>query len=600
MILESFFELMPFPAWQTLAVLGVLFAMLVFSSVPADMLFVGALALLMLLDVVDAEAALAGFGSQGLVTVGALYVVVAGLQETGGLNWISRHLLGSAERVGLARVKALLPVSGLSAFLNNTPVVALMIPVLSEWCRRHRLPTSKFLIPLSYASILGGMCTLVGTSTNLVVNGLFVSRYGGAGLGVFEITMLGVPCAVLGLGYILLFSDRMLPKRDGVREAFTDPKEFTLELVVRGRSSLLERPIAETELVEVPGGYLVELVRGETVIAPVPIQEPVQEGDRLLYAGNLETIRSLLRVKGIHLASDFPFERAPLPQDRRLVEAVVSHTCPLVGKTLREGRFRQQYNAVVIAMARNGERLRGSLRDIALKAGDVLLVESHAGFVPRQRDSGDFYLLHTLEEEMSKPRAAKAVISFAILVAMVVAAGMGWLSMLKASLFAAGGMLATGCCTAPSARRRIEWNVLMVIGAALGLGTALEVSGAAEALAGGLLGFTNGNPMLALVLVYGTTALFTELITNNAAVALMFPIAMNTAEDLGVNPLPFLFCLMIAGSASFLTPIGYQTNLMVYGAGGYRFTDYVRFGLPLTLVVGATALALAPWIWPFG
>lgn len=587
------------PAAQTLGVVAVLFLILVFTSVPADMVFVGALGVLLLLDVLDPETALAGFGSQGLVTVGALYVVVTGLQESGGLSVVSRHLLGKAERIKLARARALVPVSFLSAFLNNTPVVALMIPAMTEWCRRHKLSASRFLIPLSYASILGGVCTLVGTSTNLVVNGLYVGRYGGAGLGMFDIALLGLPCAILGMVYILLFSDRLLPKRDGARDVFTDPKEFTLELLVQGKCALLDQPIRDTELVDVPGGYLVELVRGDEVIAPVPIDEPVREGDRLLYAGNLETIKSLLQVKGLHLASDFEFESAPMPRDRRIVEAVVSHTCPLVGKTLREGMFRQQYNAVVIAMARNGERLRGSLRDIPLKAGDVLLVESHAGFVPRQHDSGDFYLLHTLEGRMTKPNPAKAALSFTLLMLMVLVAGAGWLSMLKASLLAAGLMLATGCCKAATARRRIEWNVLMVIGAALGLGAALETSGAATAIASLLLGLTGSSPLPALAVVYLGTLLFTELITNNAAVALMFPIAMRAAEDLDVNPLPFLFCLMIGGSASFLTPIGYQTNLMVYGAGGYRFTDYVRFGLPLTLIVGTTAVLLAPLIWPF-
>jgi di/tricarboxylate transporter len=315
--------------------------------------------------------------------------------------------------------------------------------------------------------------------------------------------------------------------------------------------------------------------------------------------GNFETIRGLLQIKGLHLASDYAFDSAPLPHDRRLVEAVVSHTCPLVGKTLREGMFRQQYNAVVIAMSRNGERLRGSLRDIPLKAGDVLLVESHAGFIPRQREIGDFYLLHTVREEVSKPNPARATVSVLILAGMVLAAGLGWLSMLKAALLAAGLMLGTGCCTAARARRYIEWNVLMVIGAALGLGAALEVSGAAKVLATMLLGLIGDSPWTALALIYLSTVLLTEIITNNAAVALMFPIAMNTVEDLGANPLPFLFCLMIAGSASFSTPIGYQTNLMVYGAGGYKFTDYFRIGIPLSVVVALCALTLAPVIWPF-
>jgi len=301
----------------------------------------------------------------------------------------------------------------------------------------------------------------------------------------------------------------------------------------------------------------------------------------------------------VQLASDYVFDLAPVPRERRLLEAVVSHTCPLVGKSIREGMFRQQYNAVVIAMARNGERLRGSLRDIPLKAGDVLLIESHAGFIPRQQESGDFYLLHALPEDVKVRMPARAGVAFAILALMVAVVGFGMTSMLKAAMFAAGLMLLSGCCTAARARRRIEWNVLMVIGAALGLGQALEQSGAAKLLADALMGLSGGHPWLTLAIVYFCTALFTEVITNNAAVALMFPIAMNSAKGLDVNPLPFLFCLMIAGSASFATPIGYQTNLMVYGAGGYKFTDYFRIGIPLAALVAVISLSLAPLIWPF-
>ena len=596
--LSPIFQLSP-DAWLTLGVVLGLFMMLVLTSVPADMVFVGGLGILLVFGVLEADAALAGFGSQGLVTVGALYMVVAGLQESGGLKWVARWIPGNVSEPNRARFRLMAPIAGLSAFLNNTPVVALFIPIVIEWCRKNKFSPSKFLIPLSYASIFGGMCTLIGTSTNLVVNGLYISKYQTSGFTMFQITLLGLPCALVGLAFMQFVGKRLLPDREGTGEVFNNPKEFTLELVVDRKSPLIGKAINETELVDVPGGYLVELVRDEEVVAPVPVGESVREGDHLIYAGNLETIRNLLQIKGIQLASEKVFDLAPLPQDRRLVEAVVSHTCPLVGKTLREGKFRQQYNAVIIAMARNGERLRGSLRDIPLKAGDVLLVESHAGFVPRQRDSGDFYLLHTLEEDVNVPAPAKAAMAFCILIGMVLVAGFGWLSMLKAALLAAGLMLASGCCTAARARRRIEWNVLMVIGAALGIGTALDQSGAATALATLLLGAAHGSPWMALALVYLVTVLFTELVTNNAAVALVFPIAASTAESMGVNPLPFIFCLMIAGSASFATPIGYQTNLMVYGAGGYKFTDYFRVGIPLSLLIGITAVGLAPLIWPF-
>ena len=586
-------------ALLTLLVLTGLFLVLLLTPLPTDMVFVGALSLLMLAGVLEPERALAGFGSQGLVTVGALYVVVAGLQETGGIQLLTRWLLRPPGRSRLTHLRLLLPISGLSAFLNNTPVVAILIPPLTEWCRRHRLQPSQFLIPLSYASILGGMCTLVGTSTNLVVNSLYVSRYGGPGIPLFALSLVGVPCALAGLIYLTLGSQRLLPRRDGARAAFSNPQSYTLELVVHGKSPLLGVPLADNEVRKVHDAYLAELIRDGKSFAPPPMEETLQEGDRLLFVGNLTAMRQLLRIKGVQLAADEGFARAEAPGDRRLVEAVVSHTCPLVGKSLREGRFRQQYNAVVIAMSRNGERLQGSLAGIPLRAGDVLLIESHAGFLPRQRESGDFYLLHELGDEVAIRTPARAGVSFAILLLMVLSVGLGGVSMLKASMLAAGLMLATGCCTAARARRRIEWHVLMVIGAALGLGAALEQSGAARALATGVMSLSGGSAWGTLALIYLATVICTELITNNAAVALMFPMAMEAAERLEVSPLPFLFSLMIAGSASFLTPIGYQTNLMVYGAGGYRFADYFRFGLPVTLLVGAICLTLSPLIWPF-
>ncbi len=256
------------------------------------------------------------------------------------------------------------------------------------------------------------------------------------------------------------------------------------------------------------------------------------------------------------------------------------------------------YNAVVIAVARNGERLSGKIGDIKLRAGDMLLVESHAGFIPRQKDSRDFYLVSGVENSTPR-RFEKAPWAFVILIGMVLVVSLGWLNMLQAALLAAGAMLLFRCCSTSQARRSIEWNVLIVIAAALGLGLALEKTGAAATLAGLLLGLVHEQPWGALAMVYMVTTLFTEIITNNAAAALVFPIAMSTADRLGVNPMPFITCIMIAASASFATPIGYQTNLMVYGPGGYRFGDYLRIGLPLNCLFGLVAVVLAPLIWPF-
>lgn len=589
---------MGWDAWFTLGLIFALLGLLIFTRLPADFVFLGGLSLLMLLGVLKPADALAGFSSSGLVTVGVLYVVVAGLQETGGLSWISHHVLGRPQTWRRALVRLMSPVMLLSAFLNNTPVVAMFIPVVNEWCRRIRVQPSKLLIPLSYASILGGMCTLIGTSTNLVVDGMYQQRFGVGGLGIFEITKIGVPCAVAGLVYLLLWGNRLLPDRKALEEMFENPREYTLELQVCANSPLIGKTIESSGLRHLPGAYLAELVRGEKVFSAVAPTETLAQGDVLVFVGHIESIRTLYNQQGLQPAPGQLFKLDAPRHQRILVEAVVSNTCPLVGKTIREGRFRNYYNAVVIAVARNGERVHGKIGDIELRPGDTLLVEAHAGFVPRQRDSRDFYLIRSVEDTTPR-RFDRAPWAFAILLGMVVLAATGLMSMLNAAVLAAILMLATGCCTFGQARRSVEWNVVLVIGAALGIGLALEKTGAAAGVTGLLLGLASDRPWIALAMVYFITTLLTEVITNNGAAALVFPIAMGTAERLGVSPLPFVFCIMIAASASFATPIGYQTNLMVFGPGGYRFEDYLRVGTLMNVGVGVVAVLLAPYLWPF-
>ena len=584
-------------AWATILVVFITFLVLLMTRLPTDYVFLGGLGVLLLSGVLDAGDALAGFSSQGLITVGVLYVVVAGLKETGGLLWISQRVLGRPQSYRAAQVRLMLPVSALSAFLNNTPVVALFIPVVIDWCRRIRIQPSRLLIPLSYASIFGGMCTLIGTSTNLVVDGLVQTRYETGGLHMFEITKIGIPLAAVGVLFVVLLP-RLLPSRKAFEEIVANPREYTLELTVTPGGSIENRSIESAGLRNLPGAFLAELIRGDRVITAVAPGEVLHAQDRLVFVGNVDSLRSLYGYQDLHPASDQLFKIDQPRHQRILVEAVVSNTCPLVGKSIREGRFRDRYNAVVVAVARNGERISGRIGDIKLRPGDTLLVEAHAGFIPRQKDSRDFYLVNEIDNSSPK-RFEKSPIAFAILAGMVLLASFGWLSMLKAALLAAGLMLVSGCCSPASARRSIEWEVLLTIAAALGIAMALDRSGAAGALAGDMLRLTGGHPWLALAMVYVATNFFTELITNNAAAALIFPVAMNTAEQLGVSSMPFIICIMVAASASFATPIGYQTNLMVYGPGGYRFTDYLRIGLPLNIVLGAVAILITPLIWPF-
>jgi di/tricarboxylate transporter len=588
-------------AWHallTVLVIAGAFLTLVFTRLAADVVFLGALAILLVAGVLTPGEALRGFSSQGMITVGVLYVVVAGLQETGGLVLDFAADAGATAAFANALMRLMLPVTLLSAFLNNTPVVAMFIPVVTDWCRRIRMQPSRLMIPLSYASIFGGICTLIGTSTNLVVDSMVQQRYQVAGWGMFEITKLGLPCALFGAGYILLFSRRLLPDRRTLDEVFQNPREYTVELQVSAKGGIAGRTIQQAGLRHLPGAFLAELIRGEQVFSAVSPREVLRAGDRLIFVGNIDSMRDLRNQQGFEPVPDQLFKLDAPSHQRCLVEAVVSDTCPLVGKTIREGRFRNVYNAVVIAVARNGERLAGKIGDIALRPGDTLLIESHAGFVPRQKDSRDFYLVSGVEN--STPRQfQKAPWAFAILAGMVLMVTIGWLSMLSAALVAAALMLLLRCCSPNQARRSIEWNVLLVIAAALGLGEALDKTGAAEQFAVLLLGVARDQPWAALAMVYLLTTFFTEIITNNGAAALVFPIAMNTAERLEVSHYPFVACIMIAASASFATPIGYQTNLMVYGPGGYRFSDYMRIGIPLNLSMGVVAVSLAPWIWNF-
>ncbi|MCH5372910.1 MAG: SLC13 family permease, partial [Planctomycetes bacterium] len=328
-------------SWQaTLTVLVIIaaFLLLVFTQLAADTVFLGALAVLMVSGVLTTSEALSGFSSPGMITVGVLYVVVAGLQETGGLSWVSHHALGRPRGLHAALLRLLLPVTALSAFLNNTPVVAMFIPVVTDWCRRIGIQPSRLMLPLSYASIFGGICTLIGTSTNLVVNGMVQDRYQNAGLGMFEITKLGLPCALLGMGYLLLVSNRLLPNRRTLQEVFENPREYTLELQVGRRSPLAGRTIEQAGLRHLPGAFLAELIRDEQVLSAVSPQELLHVGDRLIFVGNIDSMRELRHQQGLEPVPDQLFKLDAPSHQRCLVEAVVSDTCPLVGKTIREGR----------------------------------------------------------------------------------------------------------------------------------------------------------------------------------------------------------------------------------------------------------------------
>ncbi|QDU31187.1 Sodium-dependent dicarboxylate transporter SdcS [Anatilimnocola aggregata] len=577
-------------------VLGTL-GLLTFTNLAPDVVLILGVCLLVLMGILTPGEALSGMSNEGMITVAILFVVGAGVQQTGGVDWIAKRIFGRPKTALSAISRLVFPTMFFSAFMNNTPLVAMLIPAVGDLARRERIPASKLMIPLSYAAILGGTCTLIGTSTNLVVQGMWIKE-GHPALGMFDITWVGLPAALIGALYIIFAAHFLLPDRRPAVSTTDDPREYTVEMHVQPGSPLAGKSIENAGLRHLPGLFLAEIEREGVVIPAVSPQEILHGGDRLLFVGNVESVVELQKIRGLAPATDEVFKlSAPRPQ-RCLIEAVVSNTCPFVGSTIRESRFRNHYNAVVVAVARNGVRLHQKIGDIILKPGDVLLVEAHPSFAEQQRSSRDFFLVSTVENS-TPPHHEKALIATGLLMMLVFLTTIEVLPVVVAAFLVAGLMILTRCLSVENARKSINWEVLLAIAAAFALGKALEVSGAAKQVADGLLSLAGTNPWLALVIIYFTTVTVTELITNTAAAALMFPFAMATASNLGVNPMPFVIVIMMGASAGFATPIGYQTNLMVYGPGGYRFSDYVRVGLPLDILIGIVTIIITPWIFPF-
>jgi di/tricarboxylate transporter len=585
-------------AWITAGVVVLVLGLLAFTRIVPDIILIGGVTLLLASGVLTPQQALSGLSNEGMVTVAVLYIVVAGLQETGATAWVVQRFLGRPHSLSGALMKMSAPVMAVSAFLNNTPVVAMFVPAIKDWAKRHQISVSKLMIPLSYAAILGGVCTLIGTSTNLVVDGL-VRQANMPPLGMFEITWVGVPIAITGMLYLLIFSRWLLPDRRPVLSQLQDPREYTVEMIVQPGSPLVGSTIEQAGLRQLPGMFLAEIDREGQVLPAVGPEEKLRAEDRLVFVGIVESVVDLQRIRGLKPATDQVFKLDAPRSKRCLIEAVVSDSCPINGLTIRDGQFRKRYNAVVIAASRNGERIRKKIGDIVLRAGDTLLLEAQPAFVEQQRNSRDFFLVSQVENS-NPPRHERAVIAAGIMLAMVVLVTVNWLSMLQASMLAAGAMIITRCCTAAVARRSVDWQILLAIAASFGIGHAVAESGLARVVAHELIALAGGHPWWTLAVVYGVTLLLTELVTNNAAAVLIFPIAVATAQDLQTDVRPFIIAVMIAASSGFATPIGYQTHMMVYGPGGYRFVDFVRFGLPLDILVWAVSVAVIPLVWPLG
>ena len=606
---ESIPELLPFTTWDkiqaeysmwvTILVTCIVLVALAYEK-PADMVFTGAIVFLSLCGVITAQDAFSGFVSQSLLMVAALFLVTAGLKETGIVDMIGARVLGPAktELAGLVMLSSFCICT--SAFLNNTPIVAMLIPVVMSWCRRQHVAPSKLLIPLSFMTILGGCCSRIGTSTNLVVDGQMI-KYGMPEMGFFEIGWAGIPCAIVGLTYMLTIGRKLLPERKELLEQLGDSRrEYLVEMLVTSACRLVGQSIEAAGLRRLPGLFLIEVDRRGSIIAPVSPDTVLQANDRLVFTGVVETIVDLKKIPGLEPATESTDKSAEEQRRRRLCEVVVSRSSPLVGQTVREAQFRSHYNAAIVAIHRHGARLATKIGDVKLESGDTLLMQTGPNFVQAHRNNADFYLVSDVEgsQPMSHERWGVALLIFVVLLA-VMSFGSGEMAMLGA--FIAGGlMIMTRCMSASDGRQAIDWQVLIAIGASFGLGAALEKSGAAMYLSTLLVGVTQPyGPYATLAAIYFVTMVLNELITNNGAAVLAFPFCVKAAALTNCDARPFVMAVALAASFAFASPVGYQTHMMVFGPGGYRFNDFVKVGVPLNLLLWVTCVILIPMIWPF-
>jgi len=602
--------------WQSAFTFGVL-AVILFSLIRythlIDIIFVGAVALFACAGVITPTEAFAGFSNEGMLTVAALFVVAAGVTQTGLVSSVSHRVMGHGSDVRAALIRVVVPVTILSAFLNNTTCVAMIMPALLDWSRKHRIAPSKLLLPLSFAAILGGTCTLIGTSTNLVTHGLLKS-VGLPGLGMWEIGMVGVPIAVVGGAFLILAGPRLLPDRKEFMEQLGESRrEFLVEMIVQADCPHVGRTIQDAGLRNLPGLFLISIERDGGSIVSVASDEIIRTGDRLTFTGIVSTIVDLQRTRGLVPAAD---EHPSLfdSATKGLHEAVVSVSSPLIGRSIRDANFRTAYDAAVIAVHRNGARLNQKIGDIVLDPGDTLLLMTSPGFLRVHRNNPDFYLV-SQAADISPERHHRAPIAAAIAISLIVIMTVpdvlavfgaspvktSWLDDRRVvfAFLAAGAMIVMRCVSARDARRQIDWRVLVVIGASFGISRAMQNSGAAHHLAALItLSSSYFGNLAALATIYLLSWILTEFMSNNAAAALMFPIGIAAADQLGIDARPCVIAITVAASGGFISPIGYQTHLMVFGPGGYRQSDFLRMGLPMALLWFVAAMVLIPLAWP--
>ena len=581
-------------AWITIVTVLTMFTILLLTKLRTDLVFLGAVGVLFVTGVLDAKEAFSGFSSTSVIVIGVLFVVVAGLTQTGVLQWIVRNLLGEPDSYAKAVVRLMIPVAGLSSFLSNTTVVALFVNIVKMWSKKLGIAPSKLLIPLSYASGMGGVCTLIGTPPNLIISGLYADHTGSM-MNVFAPLLPGLFCLTVGVLSVIAMR-RLLPERQSPDSAFESTSDYTVELLVPSDNPYIGQSIGEAELNHVRGGKLIEHVHFDDLISPVSDDEPILGGDRLIYAGQIDEILHLMQTHKLVSADHHIFSMKEFDTKVKLHTAYVTFGSSLIGKTIGESKLERQHNLTLVAVARRGERIRQSPREVVLEAGDTLLLASPSR-MHLHTDSLSS-MLHFFDSSDTVNIGWGTLVSSIIMVLMVGLSALGVLPLLQGAFLAAAAMLIFRCCTPDQAMKAINWDIIMVFACSVVLGLAIQKTGIAEQLATGILNVCGSNPIVVMTAVCFVGTFITEFISNTAAAAMFFPIMYEAAERMGYEPYPFLIALMISVSSSFATPIGSPTHMLVYGPGGYRFSDFMRIGLLMNIIILIANIFIVNIIYP--
>ncbi len=572
-----------------------LFASEKFSVDVVALLVLGAL---LVTGLVTPAEGISGFSNPATVTVAAMFVLSSGLNRTGALTVLGQVLIRHGKSETTLLLLVMTGVALISAFINNTAAVTVFLPLVAAAAASRKISSSRLLIPLSFASQFGGVCTLIGTSTNLLVSSIAVQS-GVAAFGMFEFTKLGLIMVGAGMAYLLVAGRWLLPKRRAAQlaEAY-GLGEYITELRVVAGSPLLGKTALEAKLGETNDITVLEILRGDHKIW-FPLDEPLQEGDVLLTRGAVKELFKLKNSLGLELQPEFKFQEQKLRgEELDLVEVLLAPQSRLAGRTLKDLDFHWRYKTIVLALHRRGTVLREKLANLRLRSSDALLLLGPRTEIARLREDDNFLVMEPRRDVVLNRR--KAPVALGIVGLVVALAALNVLPIVATALLGCAAMVLTGCLRAEDAYRAIEWKVVFLLAGILPLGLALDKTGAAHTLVDHALGLArDAGPVMVLAAVYLLTATLTELMSNNATAVLLAPVAISTAVKLGLDPRPFLVAVAFAASTSFATPVGYQTNTMVYNAGGYRFSDFLRVGIPLNLIFCALAVYFIPKFWPF-